>query len=291
MHRNRTIVKITAATLLLMAGSLYAGAQTKPTNDKRLLKQEKKEERRAKINELIRQEEEGALIYEKQNTFGVKLYTDGWGAFFEKGFQKSVNKTNLFSLEIGERKHPKEQRIFSFQNSGGFLFGTPLIFGKENNLFFARLGVGQSYLIGGKGNRNGVAVSAVYKGGLSLGGLKPYYVDVTPSGEPTRSIRWEGGEGEYDNLFVSPGVLGASGVFKGFSEMRIKPGAFLQGALRFDYGRYNEVISAISTGFNIEFFSSEMPIMISSQVEGLQLVEPKRSFFNVFVALEFGRRK
>ena len=38
--------------------------------------------------------------------------------------------------------------------------------------------VGQQYLIGGKGNKNGVAVSAIYGGGLSLGYLKPYYLNV-----------------------------------------------------------------------------------------------------------------
>lgn len=291
MHSNPNLLRNLVAAFALLLLGYPAAAQTKPTSDKRILKQEKKAERRAKVNELIRQEEEGAIIYDKQNTFGFKLYTDGWGAFFEKGFQKSVNKANLFSLEIGERKHPKEDKTFSFQQSGGFLFGTPLIFGKENNLFFGRLGVGQSYLIGGKGNRNGVAVSAVYKGGLSLGGLKPYYVDVVPSGGEQRSIRWEGGDGEFDNLFLSSAVRGSSGVFKGFSEMKIRPGGFVQGSLRFDYGRYNEIISALSAGFNLEFFSNDMPIMISSDIQGIPSVEPRRSFFNVFIALEFGRRK
>ncbi len=45
-------------------------------------RQQKKEERKEKINQLIKQEEEGALIYQKQNIFGVKLTTDGYGAFY-----------------------------------------------------------------------------------------------------------------------------------------------------------------------------------------------------------------
>ena len=33
-------------------------------------------------------------------------------------------------------------------------------------------------LIGGKGNKNGVAVSAIYGGGISAGLLKPYYLQI-----------------------------------------------------------------------------------------------------------------
>jgi hypothetical protein len=270
-------------------------AQTTGNMSKKELKQEKKADKREKINALIKQEEEGSIIYQKQNTFGLKLYSDGWGAFFEKGYQKSVYKTNLFSLEIGERKHPKEDKVFSLQQSGGFLFGTPLIFGKQNNFFFTKLGVGQSYLIGGKGNRNGVSVSAVYKGGLSLGLLKPYYVDIqSPNAVETLSVKWEDGLGPYDDVFLGL-PIGSSGLFKGFNEIQIKPGAFVQGSLRFDYGRYNEMVSALEVGFNIEYYSSNMPIMIEKdltiQNQSPILVEPKKLFLNVFIAIEFGRRK
>lgn len=289
IYSNTLRLAISAAGLLLLG--LGVKAQTNTPNDKKIIRQEKKAEKREKINALIKQEEEGAIIYQKQNTFGIRLYSDGWGAYYEKGFQKSVNKTNLFSLEIGERKHPKEDKEFNLQSNGWAVFGTPLIYGKQNNFFFAKLGVGQSYLIGGKGNRNGVAVSAVYKGGLSLGGLKPYYVDVqNPDNlSETIAIKWENGEGENDDLFLGA-PISSSGVFKGFGEIKLKPGAFFQGALRFDYGRYNEVISALTAGFNVEYYTTTMPIMIE-RIEANKIIEPKKLFLNVFISLEFGRRK
>ena len=43
-----------------------------------------KNERREKINQLIKQEEEGALIYQKQITQGIHFNTDGWSIFYEK---------------------------------------------------------------------------------------------------------------------------------------------------------------------------------------------------------------
>jgi len=254
-----------------------AVAQTKKS------RKEKKAEKQAKINELIRLEEEGTIVYPKQNILGFHLYSDGWSAMFEKGKQKNTNKSTLYSIEFGERKHPKEVKLFDVSSGGGFIFGQPLIYGKENNFFFLKMGVGQSYLIGGKGNKNGVAVSAVYKGGLSLGLLKPYYVDVIdPITSQVVAAKYEGGTGKYDDEFLA-NPLGSSGLFRGITETRIKPGLFLKGALRFDYGRYNEVVSALETGFGLEYYSSEMPIMINN--------EARRSFINVYVALEFGRRK
>ncbi|MEI9807728.1 MAG: hypothetical protein WDO16_07550 [Bacteroidota bacterium] len=56
-------------------------------------KKEKKEVRRQKIAELMRQAEEGVLIYSKQSIFGVQLRTNGYGFFYELGKMKSNRKT------------------------------------------------------------------------------------------------------------------------------------------------------------------------------------------------------
>ena len=45
-------------------------------------RQQKKADRRAQIDKLIKQEEEGALIFNKQSIFGIKLNTDGYGIFY-----------------------------------------------------------------------------------------------------------------------------------------------------------------------------------------------------------------
>jgi hypothetical protein len=281
------MIKITGPRFLMASLALFAGsfasinAQNSPGSK---TKKERQAEKRERINKMIMQEEEGALIYQKQTLFGVKLYSDGWAALFEKGYMKTVNKTNLFSLEIGERKDRKEQKVSKGSNSS-FLAGNPFVFGKQNNFFFAKLGVGQSYLLGGKGNRNGVAISAVYSGGVSIGLLKPYYIDISdPTTREITAIKWQGDSSTNDQNFLRPDLIeGGSGVFKGFGELKVKPGLFAKGALRFDYGRYNELISAVEAGFNAEYYASGMPIMVGN--------DPKKFFLNVFVALEFGKRK
>jgi len=271
------------ALMALLLASHVSVAQATGSGPEKKSKKEKKADKNAKIDEMIRLEEEGSIVYPKQTVYGFRLHSDGWAVMFEKGKQKNVNKANLLSFEFGERKHVKEVKLYNGSSGGGFIFGQPLIYGKENNFFYLRTGFGQSYLLGGKGNKNGVAVSAIYKGGLSLGLLKPYYVDISePSSQTLLAIKWEGGDGQYDEQFLlSP--IGSSGIFEGAGETKVKPGVFFQGGLRFDYGRYNEMVSAIETGFNAEYYANEMPIMIGN--------EPKKMFLNVYVTLEFGRRK
>lgn len=228
---------------------------------------------------MIQQEEEGAIIFQKQTVFGVKLNTDGYGMFLELGRMKTARKSNLFSLELGERKHPKEEKLSTI--TGSYL-SNPYVYGKINNFYYAKLGYAQQRLIGNKGNKNGVAVSAIYGGGLSAGLLKPYYLKVaSPQSNVAHDVKYDNN----DSVFLdNPGyVLGATGFTKGFGELKFTPGVFAKTALRFDYGRYNELVSAIEVGLNVEFYAKKMPVML--------LQKQRQLFFNAYAAIEFGKRK
>lgn len=247
---------------------------------------QKKQERKDKINKLIKEEEEGALIYSKQSAFGFKMNTDGWGAFYEHGKYKTIKKTSLWWLEFGERKSPKEEKITTGQDIGGgfILVGNPYVFGKQNNFYYLKAGLGQQLLIGGKGNKNGVAVSAVYGGGISMGYLKPYYLNVQDDEGADINVKYVGGDSTTKSYFLDPNrINGATGFTKGFAEGKFVPGAFAKVALRFDYGRFNEFLSAFEVGLNGEFYTKTMPIMINNP--------EKRFFLNGYIAIEFGSRK
>jgi hypothetical protein len=269
--------------LLFVIGVLgvTAGFAQKNPSASQLEKAQKRAERKEKINQLIKQEEEGALIYHKQGAFGFKFNTDGWGMFYEHGKYKTITKTNLWWIELGEHKHPKEEKVPTISASSGFLIVSSYIYGKRNNFYNLKLGFGQQKLIGGKGNKNGVAVSAIYGGGLSAGLLKPYYIEIqNPVTNQQEEIKYDNN----DNLFLDPNIILGRGSFtKGFGEIKFVPGAHIRTALRFDYGRYNEVLSALEVGLNAEYYTQKMPILL--------LNKEKRLFFNAYVALTFGKRK
>lgn len=264
-----------------LLGSVAISAQQKTQTPAQLEKARKKEERKEKINQMIKQEEEGALVFNKQGSFSFKFNTDGWGMFYERGKYKTVTKTNLWWIELGEHKHPKEEKVPTISASGGFLIVSSYIYGKRNNFYNLKLGFGQQKLVGGKGNKNGVAVSAIYGGGITAGLLKPYYIEIqNPTTNKQEQIKYDNN----DNLFLDPTIiLGRGGLTKGFGEMKFVPGAHVRTALRFDYGRYNEVISALEVGLNAEYYTQKMPILL--------LNKEKRLFFNAYVALTFGKRK
>lgn len=267
-------VKKSVLLVLLTSVGLVSYSQTREERDR------KKEEREEKINQLIIQEEQGSIIFNRQTIFGLKLNTDGYGMFLEFARMKTARKSNLYSLELGERKHSKEEKVPSTQ---AFFLSNPYVYGKINNFYYAKFGYFQQRLIGNKGNKNGVAISANYGGGISAGMLKPYYLKVDDSrSSSVRDIKYSE---ENEDLFLNNpnAVLGATGFTKGFGEIKFTPGAFVKTALRFDYGRYNELVSALEVGLNVEFYAKKMPYIL--------LQEDKQLYFNAYAAIAFGKRK
>ncbi len=240
-------------------------------------KNDKKDVRKQKINNLIKQDEEGILVYKRQTIVGGQFRTNGYGVFVELGRMKTVRKTNIYRLDITEIKNQKEEK----SPNGTIVFGNPYVYGKLNNFYQVTLGFGQQYILGQKGNKNGVAVTAVYSGGVALGLLRPYYLEVqNPNGGESLILKYS----QQDSaLFLGPTIIGGAGFGKGWSEIKMKPGAFVKAGMRFDYGRFNEVVSGIEVGVSGEFYSAKIPILIGQK--------EKQFFFQAYIALLFGKRK
>ena len=265
-------------SLTVLLATIVIASSAQDSTSKKSPNNEKKEARRQKVNTLIKQSEEGVLVYNKQSIFGIQGRTNGYGIFYELGRMKTNRKTNIYRIDITEIKHLKEEK----SSQAGLFLGNPFIYGKINNFYQVTLGFGQQHILGQKGNKNGVAVSAVYNAGLALGLLRPYYLEVQdPMGGENKVIKYS----EADrNLFLDgPSIVGSGGFGKGWSELKVKPGAFAKTALRFDYGRFNEVVSGIEVGLSVEFYGSKIPILADQK--------DKQMFFQGYIALLFGRRK
>ena len=254
------------------------------TDTRRSEKETRKEEKRQRQNAILKQEEEGILAYNKQTVFGLQLRTNGYGVFLELGRAKSPRFTNLYLLELSEIKHQKEEK--SGTTNG--IFSNSFIYGKINNFYQAKLGFGQQYIFGQKGNKNGIAVMGIYQGGLSIGLLRPYYINVNDANNKNRDIKYDSPD---SLLFLTGGINGSSGLGKGWSEIKIKPGAFVKGALRFDFGRFNEQVQAVEIGLSVEGYSQKIQIMAPGNGQGGAGVKPQQLFFQGHIAILFGRRK
>src|SRR5688572_18438782 len=180
---------------------------------KQTKKQVRRQEKAQKANEMTRQEEEGILVYSVQSVWGFQLRTTGYGAFYEKAKKTSQRNANIYGIEFNEIKHPKEDKLPN--GTGGFSFGSPYVYGKINNFYSVQLGFGGHRFLGQKGNKNGVAVSVVYKGGISLGLLRPYYIEVVDNGD-TKTIKYSP---ETDSLFKFAEINGSGGIGMGWGEI------------------------------------------------------------------------
>jgi hypothetical protein len=237
-------------------------------------KKQRQAEKRARVNNMIKEEEEGVIAYRKSFLFGAKLISDGYGAFIELGRASSVKKSTLYQLEISERKAKKEDK-----QSNPYLNSAPFIYGKENFVYPVKLGVQEQILLGNKSNKNGVSVTANYGGGVSLSLLRPYYLEVQ-KGNDYVYVKYNSPD---SSLFLNGPIVAGPTFGKGWSDLTITPGLYAKTALRFDYGSYNEVISAIEVGITGEYYSKKIPILLQN---------PEKSFFfSGYVSILFGKRK
>ncbi|MBO9562814.1 MAG: hypothetical protein J7621_08580 [Niastella sp.] len=249
-------------------------AQDNPTPKSPTARKDKKAAKREEVARLLKLEEEGEIIFNKQSIFGLKLATDGYGLSYEWGRFKSNRVATIFQIELNEKKHPKEKRT---SYAVGAFNVNSVIYGKTNNFYQLKLGVGQQRIIGGKGNKNGVGVMAIYAGGVSAGFEKPYYVDVVnKSDQRIRST--------YPTIIDSQYVeIGAAGFTVGWGDVKIRPGAHAKAGLRFDFGRFNETITAVEVGVSAEFYAQKISQMAYNK--------DKQFFFNGYVTLLLGKRK
>lgn len=235
----------------------------------------KKEARRQRISAISKQEEEGVIKYRRHAALGLKLTSDGYGAFIEVARAQSVQRGLLFQLEFAERKHAKEEK-----EQVDYAATFPHIYGKINFFYPVKLGVQQQILLGNKGNKNGVSVTGNLGGGLLLGLLRPYMIDVNNNGE-------RGYVSYYDDstLFLNKSTYVRGPSFgTGWNKLKVTPGVYLKPAVRFDYGKYNEMVNAIEVGVTAEYYTKAIQQMAFQEKD-------HKFFFSGFVAIIFGKRK
>ncbi len=225
----------------------------------------------------------------KEFSIGLRLNTDGWSIFADKGKVKSEERESdkfynirLLQLEFGEHKHAKEIKS---TNRGPTYADKPrpYKFGKINNFYTLKLGYGYRRMIAGKPDPGTVSIHWVYAGGLAIGLLKPYYLDVyTQNGvEP---IKYS----ENPNFFVpepidQARIVGRSSLLTGIGETKIIPGIHAKTALHFDFAASKKTKLAIETGINVELYIKKIEIMANVKAHPYVL--------NGYVAFQFGKRK
>ncbi|HTB51621.1 MAG TPA: hypothetical protein VK718_02515 [Ferruginibacter sp.] len=237
----------------------------------------KKERRKERIDSLMKQEEEGVITYPKQIDFGVKLVSDGYGIFMDIGRAKSIKRSLLYQVEIGERKSAKETK--QTNPAPDDPSASPVIIGKENFFYYTKMGVQEQFLLANKANKNGVNITCNVGGGLSLAILRPYQYEVYD--ESVAAYKYV----SFNTLVTdsSDFLEGGPSLAQGWDDLSLTPGVYGKAAVRFDYGHYTRTVTALEIGLSGEYYTKSVPILFGS--------DPKQLFFSAYAAILFGLRR
>lgn len=227
------------------------------------------------------------VVYNKEVTVDFRLQTNGYLSIaLNKARIKTYYKTNYYQLELGILKHPKESRNVNTKNQLilGEYQGGAYSFGKQNSMLVARGGYGQKRYFSEKQSERGLAIGISYMGGITLGVLKPYYLDllVQGDGSAVEFVQTPYTE-EYATEFLNVNnIINSSGFRHGWNGLSVVPGAHAKLGVHLDWGAYDEFVKALEFGFMIDAFYKKVPLMITENNKVL--------FVNVYLAVQFGKR-
>jgi hypothetical protein len=226
----------------------------------------------------------------QEMSFGYRLNSDGWSIFMTRGFiKKEERKSSFFTIDLSEKKHPKETK--SLNESFSIAFPNeikPLAYkyGKINNFYQFKLGYGGTQEMTGKLDRKSVIINWVYAGGLSLGMLKPYYLDLlVPEGNVyVRKFQKYSEENKESFLDLNNRgtILGGSSFTKGLGEISIQPGLHARSGFYFDYTATRKTFVGVEIGASAEVYFNTIDI--------LKNTNNNNYFINIYADFRFGRR-
>jgi hypothetical protein len=219
----------------------------------------------------------------KELSAGIRLNTDGWTFFVETGKVKTdqpkkidmFHDVRILQFEFSEKKHPKEMKIYGI--NGGQTSDKTYIYGKINNFYALKFNYGMQKMITGKPLFKCVSVHLVYAGGLSLGMLKPYYVQTSDVGKIKYSDKTK-------NEFLNPATItGSAGFSEGIGELQFVPGLHLKTGFHFDFSRDKFFLAAVEVGATGEFYTRKIEMMANQKATPY--------LFNLYAGVQFGKRR
>lgn len=233
------------------------------------------------------------IVYDKELTFGAILMTPrNLGLNVKSGRLETYYRTKYWTFSITDMRHPRESRqsfeaILTTTNRVSRSF----IFGKQNQFYALRAGLGVRNYLSEKARQKGVAVGYSYELGPTLGILKPYLLELRYrtdiTGAPLlRDVAYS--EATADEFLDITRIFGASAWSKGLEDLSIVPGIHGKLATHFGFGAFDQYAKSIEAGVQVDFFFQDVPIMVESELT--PGIKNSPLFINLYLNLQLGKR-
>jgi len=225
--------------------------------------------------------DEATVVYKEMMYGGLFLHTNGFGASYTYGRNKTAFESATYQIDVAIMRHPKEVRSLNpfYEDSRSFVYG------KLNAFFQIRPSYGKRVLKYDKIRTSGVAVGYSWRVGPALGFTKPVYLELIPrdEGSPFRRppIVERATLDHFERAQVD--VFGRAGGLRGFNEIQFHPGLHGAFAFNFDYDPRREGMKGLEVGVAVEYYPlSDIEIMAATRNTNL--------FVNLFLTLQFGKK-
>lgn len=232
----------------------------------------------------------------REISFGFRMQTDGWSLFAERGVIKTDEggeRANMFynvrllNAEFAEHKDAKEYKTSTSSDPNGTSKTRPIIFGKINNFYALKLGLGYRRLIAGKPEPNTVSIHWVYNGGLSLGLLKPYYIsafvpDPNSGSVREQTIKYTDKTAPYFLDAQNNSIIGGASFMNGLGEIQLVPGVHARTGLHFDFAAGKKGKLAVETGLTGELYTKAIQLMAGQKAASY--------FAGLYASFQVGKR-
>ncbi len=220
-----------------------------------------------------------SVLYKKTVSGGVIAHTLGFGIKFQKGQNKNAFKSFFYEGQFVSMKSPKQIKIVNpyFTNAKSYVYG------KINDVYMLRVGVGQNNLLNRKPYWGGAELRYMYVGGISIGLAKPVYLYILNFTSSSNILEYEIITERYDpDIHFYDNIYGRAPFTKGLDGIKFYPGIFGKAGLSFDIGAYKSKINCIEVGGIIEYYPKGIPIMAFN--------DPKNIFLTLYISYSFGKR-
>ncbi len=207
---------------------------------------------------------------------GIQIHTGGWGATFTYSKFNTFKNKRTLSIELVSMKNGKEfkRSATNDETAKGYFYG------KLNNLTQLRLKRGTKKIIYEKLRKQGVEISFTTKYGITLGFLKPVYLEVL---KLTANQRVETVSEKYNpELHNINNIYGRSSNLSGLSELSIIPGGTLSGSFIFDFSADRKKVKSIELGISLDAYYKRLPIMTQ--------IQNKFLYPSAFINFQFGKK-
>jgi hypothetical protein len=224
--------------------------------------------------------------YAHEFSGGIKIHTNGFSLNLTKGWIKNIYTTHLVQAEYQYFINYRDKRVAT--NPSYVQGGRKYYYGLQNRFHALRFSYGFERALADKADRNGVRLSFIGFAGLSLGLLKPYYLEMVKYRDSitgdyvTENVKYNGG-GADDRFMSQDSIYQAAPFYKGMGQIVPTVGGHIKAGLSFDWGSMDKFVKALEAGVMLDVYYRKVPIYVNSQSNSLFSA-------SLYLGFRFGKR-